>query len=117
MDDEFEESNGVYIIEDYYETFKDDKKILLSQLRNTIENDQVHIEITHLKIENTNKLNKLRLLLYQKFLNFLFSIICQNIRKDFKILMEKSKYLKIKNMGYKLDCNNKVNTYLFTHLS
>ena len=99
---EFEESNGVYIIEDIYESLSEDKKEILSHLK--VSDDKMN----ELKIENKNKFNKLKLLLYQKFLNILFSIMSSNIRKDLRIFFEKTKIFKLKNLGYNVEVNNKV---------
>jgi hypothetical protein len=85
----------------------EDKKEILGHLK-VSEN-----KMNELKNENKNKFNKLKLLLYQKFLNILFSIVSTNIRKDFKIFFEKTKVFKLKNLGYNLEANKKVKKRLF----
>lgn len=99
----FEESQGIYAYDDDYESLVEDKRKILSQI--SMSNDD---RINDLRNENKSKLNKLKLLLYQKFINIVFSIIGLNLRKEFRIFVEKTKFLKIKHLGYKLETNNKV---------
>jgi hypothetical protein len=96
MDDE--------IFEDFYESLGYEKQQLLSQIKLQQDNSKLQ----NIKSEGNNKMNKLKLLLYQKFLNILFSIIGLNIRRGLKEFYENCKFLKIKTMGFKLDSNNKV---------
>jgi hypothetical protein len=90
--------------EDYYESISEDKKRILTSLKISTNEEKLNL----MKNENQNKLNKLKLLLYQKFLNFLFSTLAMNIRKEFKTFMEKTKVFRLKEMGYKLESNDKV---------
>jgi hypothetical protein len=90
--------------EDYYESISEVKKRILTSLKISTNEEKLNL----MKNENQNKLNKLKLLLYQKFLNFLFSTLAMNIRKEFKTFMEKTKVFRLKEMGYKLESNDKV---------
>ncbi len=91
--------------EDYYESISEDKKKILTCLQISANEEKLNL----LKNENQNKLNKLKLLLYQKFLNFVFSTLAMNIRKEFKTFLEKTKVFRLKEMGYKLESCDKVN--------
>ncbi len=91
--------------EDYYESISEDKKKILTCLQISANEEKLNL----LKNENQNKLNKLKLLLYQKFLNFVFSTLAMNIRKEFKTFLEKTKVFRLKEMGYKLESYDKVN--------
>ena len=91
--------------EDYYESISEDKKKILTCLQISANEEKLNL----LKNENQNKLNKLKLLLYQKFLNFVFSTLAMNIRKEFKTFIEKTKVFRLKEMGYKLESYDKVN--------
>lgn len=93
------------IYEDYYESISEDKKKILTCLKISANEEKLNL----LKNENQNKLNKLKLLLYQKFLNFVFSTLAMNIRKEFKTFIEKTKVFRLKEMGYKLESYDKVN--------
>ena len=85
--------------EDEYESVT--QKQILSQI------SKMDLSQSFQKLENKNKksMNKLKLLLYQKFLNILFSILSQHLKKFIryfnKLTFEKNPNLK----GYKL--NNK----------
>ncbi len=84
----------------------EDKKKILSSMKISTNEEKINL----MKNENKNKLNKLKLLLYQKFMNILFSILGMNIRKDFKMFMEKIKVFRLKELVFKMDSNNKVNS-------
>lgn len=58
-------------------------------------------------------MNKLKLLLYQKFINILFSIISQNLKQNFRFFIEQTKILKLKKfLKIELKGNNS-NVYFF----
>ena len=95
----------IFVIEDFYESLTGHKSNILSQLH-----DPNHA-LEELKIENRNKFNKIKLLLYQKFLNILFSILSVNAKNNFRIFFEKVKFTKINSMGYKIDAEKKVRFY------
>ncbi len=100
----------IYVIEDFYESLTGHRSNILSQLH--YPND----ELEELKTENRNKFNKIKLLLYQKFLNIMFSILSINVKNSFRIFFEKVKFTKINSMGFKIDAEKKVrllNKFLF----
>jgi len=61
-----------------------------------------------LKKDNLNKLNKIKILLSQKFLNIIVSILSSKLKKYLLTLFENAKYLKIKKLGYNIGENNTV---------
>ena len=75
--------------EDEYESVKDE--ILKSM--SIVSSYKESLAITNLKQKNKNKLNKLTLLLSQKFLNILVSIISCNIKKNYKLFINNMKSL------------------------
>ena len=75
--------------EDEYESVKDEIIKSMSMVSSYKES----IAITNLKQKNKNKLNKLTLLLSQKFLNILVSIISCNIKKKYKLFVNNMKSL------------------------
>jgi len=75
--------------EDEYESVKDE--ILKSM--SMVSSYKEILTITNLKQKNKNKLNKLTLLLSQKFLNILVSIISCNIKKKYKLFINNMKSL------------------------
>jgi hypothetical protein len=97
----------ILIVDDFYESLTEQKKFLLNHLNSQSEFINQH-EFKELKNENRNKFNKIKLLLYQKFLNILFSIVGSNLKKEFKNFWEKMKFTKIKTLGYKIDSEKKV---------
>jgi hypothetical protein len=86
------------IYEDIYESIGSEKQHLISLLGKTSDG-----RLNNLRQENNNKMNKLKLLLYQKLINILFSVLGLNLRRGFKDFYDNCKYLKIKSMGFKLD--------------
>ena len=96
-------SEEICVLDDYYESIAEEKKNLIQQLQISSSNEK----IANLKNENKNKLNKLKLLLYQKFLNIMSAIISLNIKKSFKIFTIQANFIKIKNLGYKINTDNK----------
>jgi hypothetical protein len=93
------------IFEDFYESVSIEKQKLITQIGNNI---NITERLESIRNDNNNKMNKLKLLLYQKLINILFSVIGLNLRRGFKEFYENCKFLKIKSMGYKLDNENKV---------
>ena len=75
--------------EDEYESVKDE--ILKSM--SIASSYRESLSINKMKQKNKSKLNKLSLLLTQKFLNILISILSCRIKKDFKIFMTNMKSL------------------------
>ena len=75
--------------EDEYESVKDE--ILKS--KSMVSSYKESLTITNLKQKNKNKLNKLTLLLSQKFLNILVSIISCNIKMKYKLFVNNMKSL------------------------
>lgn len=75
--------------EDEYESVKDE--ILKSM--SIVSSYKESLTIKNLKQKNKNKLNKLSLLLSQKFLNILVSIISCNIKKSYKLFINNMKSL------------------------
>ena len=90
------------IYEDIYESLSEEHFKIIEKI-----NDNNKLII--IKKENDIKLNKLKLLMYQKLINILFSVISINIRKNVKAFFEYCKFFKIKSLGYKLD--SEVNYY------
>lgn len=85
--------------DDEYESVT--QKEILSQI------SKMELTQSFQRLENKNKksMNKLKLLLYQKFLNILFSILSQHIRKMIKNLNKLTLEKNVNLKGYKL--NNK----------
>ena len=75
--------------EDEYESVKDEILKSMSMLSSHKES----LAIKTLQQKNKNKLNKLSLLLSQKFLNIIFSIISCHIKKNYKIFITNMKSL------------------------
>ena len=114
--DENTETDLMY--EDEYESVKDEILKSMSLLSSHKES----MTIKNLQQKNKNKLNKLSLLLSQKFLNIMFSIISCHIKKIYKIFINNTKSLiiykfnminlsnknKIKNKKQRI---NKINYY------
>jgi hypothetical protein len=98
------DSQGIYLIEDIYES--------LSQKNNILENLKISNEFIDLQKENFVKLNKLKLLLYQKFLRIIFSTIIVNLRGNLAIFFEKIKAYKLKILGYNFETTSKVKSNL-----
>lgn len=82
------------VVEDTYESVETSK--ILAQI-SQIESSNAKNSLKNLDKKNKSSLNKLRLLLYQKFLNIVFSILAQNVRKIIKDFKEKS----VKNFNNK----------------
>jgi hypothetical protein len=94
------DSQGIYLIEDIYES--------LSQKNNILENLKISNKFIDLQKENYAKLNKLKLLLYQKFLRIIFSTIVVNLRGNLAIFFEKIKTYKFKILGFNFETTSKV---------
>ena len=88
-------------INDNYEIYEDEYEESNSELINQIAKFEVsNSNIESLITKNEEKMNKLKLLLYQKFLNILFSILTLRLRKIFRLL-EQSKNIKyLEKKGY-----------------
>ena len=100
------------IYEDEYESVKDEILKSMSLLSSHKES----LSIKNLQQKNKSKLNKLSLLLSQKFLNILFSILSCHIKKIFKIFMNNMKSLIIYkfnmiNLSNKNKTKNKKQAY------
>ena len=94
-----EEDDLMY--EDEYESVKDDILKSMSLLSSHKES----LSIKNMKQKNKNKLNKLSLLLSQKFLNIIFSILSYHLKKIYKIFFNNMKSLII----YKFNMINLTN--------
>lgn len=103
MEESILSADELYIADDLYESLTEEKQKILSNM------SQMNLDKLH--NDKSNKLNKLKLLLYQKFLNILFVILAQNFQGNLKQAMEKLKLGKIR--GYKIQTNNKVNYFPF----
>lgn len=88
-------------INDNYEIYEDEYEESNSELINQIAKFEAsNSNIESLITKNEEKMNKLKLLLYQKFLNILFSILTLRLRKIFRLL-EQSKNIKyLEKKGY-----------------
>ena len=100
------------IYEDEYESVKDEILKSMSLLSSHKES----LSIKNLQQKNKSKLNKLSLLLSQKFLNILFSILSCHIKKIFKFFMNNMKSLIIYkfnmiNLSNKNKTKNKKQAY------
>ncbi len=65
-----------------------------------------------LKKDNFNKLNKIILLLSQKFLNIIVSIISSKLKKYFLMMFENAKFIKIKRLGFDIGEKNAVINFI-----
>ena len=118
-----EEDDLMY--EDEYESVKDDILKSMSLLSSHKES----LSIKNMKQKNKNKLNKLSLLLSQKFLNIIFSILSCHLKKIYKIFFNNIKSLIIykfnminlsnkkhpKNLLKKEKIKPKINTNIITN--
>ena len=96
INSENSDENDNLVIEDTYESIETSKMLeQLSQMESSSLN--VNNTLKYLDKKNKTSLNKLRLLLYQKFLNIIFSILSQHLKKIIKELKQKS----IKNFNNK----------------
>jgi len=96
INSENSDENDNLVIEDTYESIETSKMLeQLSQMESSSLN--VNNTLKYLDKKNKRSLNKLRLLLYQKFLNIIFSILSQHVKKIIKELKQKS----IKNFNNK----------------
>jgi len=87
--EESENTEEDLIYEDEYESVKDDILKSMSLLSSHKES----LSIRNMQMKNKNKLNKLTLLLSQKFLNILFSILSCHFKKIYKIFFNNLKSL------------------------
>ena len=78
--EEDEEVEDDLMYEDEYESVKDD----LLKSMSLISSHKDSLSIRYMQVKNKNKLNKLSLLLSQKFLNIIFSILSCNLKKIYK---------------------------------
>ena len=96
INSENSDENDNLVIEDTYESIETSKMLeQLSQMESSSLN--VNNTLKYLDKKNKTSLNKLRLLLYQKFLNIIFSILSKHVKKIIKELKQKS----IKNFNNK----------------
>ena len=96
INSENSDENDNLVIEDTYESIETSKMLeQLSQMESSSLN--VNNTLKYLDKKNKTSLNKLRLLLYQKFLNIIFSILSQHVKEIIKELKQKS----IKNFNNK----------------
>ena len=93
-----ENSESEYVKDDYYS----------SKPKNFKQNMLPEKSERTLKKENFEKFNKIKILLCQKFLNIIVSIISSKIKKNFMIIFENSKFIEIKRLGYDLGEKNSV---------
>jgi hypothetical protein len=93
--------DGDEIYDDIYESLGAEKQHLVTLLKSHGEANTGRLD--NLRADNNNKMNKLKLLLYQKFINILFSVIGLNLRYGFKEFYENCKIMKLKCKGFKLD--------------
>lgn len=107
IESEYEQSHSIYAIEDNYESYNEDKQSIINQFKQSSDN-----KIELLLIENKNKFNRLRLLLYQKFLNIIYAIISINIRRSFKFFISQTELFKFNKIGLNYKNENKVKLYL-----
>ena len=83
------QENDDLMYEDEYESVRDDILKSMSLLSSHKES----LSIKNMQIKNKNKLNKLSLLLSQKFLNIIFSILSCHFKKLYKIFFNNLKSL------------------------
>ena len=87
--EETEEIEDDLMYEDEYESVKDDLMKSISM----ISSHKDSLSLKYIQIKNKNKLNKLTLLLSQKFLNIIYSILSSHIRQISKIFFNNMKSL------------------------
>ena len=87
--EETEEIEDDLMYEDEYESVKDDLMKSISM----ISSHKDSLSLKYIQIKNKNKLNKLTLLLSQKFLNIIYSIVSSHIRQISKIFFNNMKSL------------------------
>ena len=87
--EETEEIEDDLMYEDEYESVKDDLMKSISM----ISSHKDSLSLKYMQVKNKNKLNKLTLLLSQKFLNIIYSILSCHIRKISKIFFNNMKSL------------------------
>ena len=87
--EETEEIEDDLMYEDEYESVKDD----LIKSISMISSHKDSLSLKYIQIKNKNKLNKLTLLLSQKFLNIIYSILSSHIRQISKIFFNNMKSL------------------------
>ena len=87
--EETEEIEDDLMYEDEYESVKDDLMKSISM----ISSHKDSLSLKYIQIKNKNKLNKLTLLLSQKFLNIIYSILSNHIRQISKIFFNNMKSL------------------------
>ena len=87
--EETEEIEDDLMYEDEYESVKDDLMKSISM----ISSHKDSLSLKYIQIKNKNKLNKLTLLLSQKFLNIIYSILSSHIRQISKIFFNNMKLL------------------------
>ena len=87
--EESENTEEDLMYEDEYESVKDDILKRMSLLSSHKES----LSIRNMQMKNKNKLNKLTLLLSQKFLNIIFSILSCHFKKIYKIFFNNLKSL------------------------
>jgi hypothetical protein len=113
MEENIEIEEDVNVVEDFYESIGTgigvsyNNNNISSFNQNNVKFHNIENAISKIKHSNEIKMNKLKLLLYQKFLNILFSTFSLNLRKDFRTFNENVKYLRIKSLGYKLKNDQK----------
>ena len=93
-------TNGNLMYEDDYETVNDE--ILKSMSMLSKQTNNLNVSIKKLEKKNKSKMNKLELLLSQKFLNIFISILSSNIKKNFKVFLTNLKSL----IMFKYNMNN-----------
>jgi hypothetical protein len=93
-------SQEIYLFEDVYESLSNKNSILT--------NLKFQDLCVNLEKQNSVKFNKLKLLLYQKFLRIIISLIVVNLRKNLAIFFKKIKAYKFKILGYNFETTNKV---------
>ena len=131
-DSENSQEDDDLMYEDEYESVRDDILKSMSLLSSHKES----LSLKNMQIKNKNKLNKLSLLLSQKFLNIIFSILSCHFKKLYKIFFNNLKSLiiykfnmialstrnhqknflnKTKNNKAKFKPNSKINTNINTN--
>ena len=88
-DSENSQEDDDLMYEDEYESVRDDILKSMSLLSSHKES----LSLKNMQIKNKNKLNKLSLLLSQKFLNIIFSILSCHFKKLYKIFLNNLKSL------------------------
>ena len=87
--EETEEIEDDLMYEDEYESVKDD----LLKSMSILSSHKDSLSLRYMQVKNKNKLNKLSLLLSQKFLNIIFSILSCHFKKIYKIFFNNMKSL------------------------